>query len=218
MTTQRVSPLFLCIAVALAPACSRPVRTDDMSASAHRAEAGKERAVASAHEQEFEPGAVARPIRGTGVEPPGAAEVIPDYNPTTWHLYKADAARMHAAEHEHAAAELDRFEAAECAPFGKGVRAACPFLGPVRSAEPIENGVRLRLADGASAKTVVEHMRCHLAFARTRGFQVAECPLTLKGTEVTLAPDGSGVDVTTADHGTVRELRRRATALVEPVR
>jgi hypothetical protein len=206
------------MALAFVPACSRQVRPDDMSANAHRSEASKERAVAREHEREFEPGAVARPIRGTGVAPPMAADVIPENNPTNWHLFAANKARAHAAAHEHAAAELDRFEAAECAPVDKAVRAACPFLGPVRAAEPIDKGVRLRLADGASAKSVVEHMRCHLAFARTRAFQVAECPLTVRGTEVNVTADGAGVDVTTADRGTVHELRRRAAALVEPAR
>jgi hypothetical protein len=200
--------------------CTRPVRTDDMSATAHRREAVKERSEADEHLRQYDPNARARVPGGLshGRSDVSAADVIVDYNPTSWNLGAAERHKAHAAEHERAAQELDRFEAEECKAFQSGVRSACPFIGPVRVSEEIPNGVRIRLAAGAPVATVAAHMRCHLAFARSRAFAVSECPLTLRGTEVGVTADGAAIEIISRDHSTVRELRRRAAALVEVAR
>lgn len=196
--------------------CQRPVRADDMSAVAHRSEAEKERAAADAHLRRYDPQAQVQVPRGVARDPEAVAavDVVADYNPTLWNLDAAARHKAHAAEHERAAKELDRFEAEECKGFRPGVRAACPFLGPVRSTELIPDGVRVRLAEGVPVRTVAAHMRCHLAFARTRAFQVSECPLMLRGAEVNLTADGTGIDVTSHDRSTAQELRKRAAAMV----
>lgn len=197
-------------------ACTRPVRPDDMSMQAHRGEAIRERTAAAAHAREFDPAAqVAR--AGGPAASINANETFSDYNPTTWHLKEADRHTAHALEHERAAAELGSFEDQECRPFSPGVRAACPFMGPIRSVEEIEGGVRVHLTSGAPVAAVAAHMRCHFAFARGRAFAVSDCPLTLRGTDVRVSADGTGIDVTSRDRKTISELRRRAGALVADV-
>lgn len=218
LTAPRLVRLLVgCAAMVGLVACTREVRPDDMSAQAHRREAAHERASAEAHQKKFEPGAVARPPR-----PPSAGAVadqlFTDYNPTTFHLMEAERHHAHALEHERAAAQLDSFEDAECRPFAPGIRAACPFMGPIRAVEEIDGGVRLHLAAGASVAAVAAHMRCHFAFARSRAFVVSECPLTLRGTNVTVSAQGTTIDVMSHDRKITAELRRRASALVEPAR
>jgi hypothetical protein len=204
----------------LAPACERPVRPDDMSAQSHRREAAKETAAARAHIQDYDSNAVGLAPHSATREPDAMAStaVIDDYNPTTWNLQAASEHRAHAAEHERAAADLERFESSECAGLKPSVRSACPFLGPVRASEEIAGGVRVTLAPGAPIAAVAAHMRCHLAFARTRAFEVSECPLTLRGTEIKLSADGTAIEITARDRRVVRDLRTRAAALVAPSR
>jgi hypothetical protein len=70
----------------------------------------------------------------------------------------------------------------------------------VAAIEDRADGVRVRFADGAPVATIAAHMRCHLAFARARGFADAgDCPLYMRGAEIALAADGRAVDVTSRD-------------------
>lgn len=199
-------------------ACARPVRPDEMSAQAHRREAAVERAAADAQARKFDPNAQVSSVT-VSCSPGGAVgvadAVFTDYNPTTWRLGEAERHHAHALEHEHAAAALDAFEDDACRPFASGVRAACPFMGPISSIDEIDGGVRLHFAGHAP---IAAHMRCHLAFARTRAFRVSECPLTLPRTEARVALDGTAIEVTTDDRKTTRELRKRAQALTAPVK
>src|SRR6266540_1637450 len=49
----------------------------------------------------------------------------------------------------------------------------------------IAGGVRFVLAEGAPTEAVVAHMRCHFAWARSRGFvQMPGCPIYLKGISI----------------------------------
>lgn len=200
--------------------CAQVVRPDDMSAEAHRREAARERAKAAAEARQFDPDAEARVVGAAGDErsapQPDAGTVQPlaGANPTTWHLLEAERRRQHAREHERAAAVLEGTEAARCGDLTDRERSACPFLGPVRAVEEIDRGVRIVLAPGAPLSSIVEHMRCQLAFARTRGYEVPACPLSVAGSEVALAADGGGIDLTSNTSKGARELRRRASALV----
>jgi hypothetical protein len=199
-------------------ACARSLRPDAMSAQAHLDEAKEDRVAANEHLQKFDP--EARPIqpRGSMDETADLAADIAykDYNPSAWNLDEARRHRAHALEHERAAAALESFESAECRPFVPAVRAACPFMGPISSVEQIHGGVRLHLAPGAPAEALAAHMRCHLAFALTRGFEVAECPLMLRGAEVSISEQGTAIDLTSRVHKTVKALRQRARALIVP--
>jgi hypothetical protein len=190
-----------------------------MSANAHRREAARDRAAAAEHLRKYNPSAEGTAQRGMPNDPNNdlvMSDVAADYNPTQWHLSAAAKAKAHAAAHERAAAELEHFEDAACRPFSPAVRAACPFVGPVRAIEQLDNGVRIELAPGAPVATVAAHMRCHLAFARARGFEIPECPLTIRAPDIRVSGDGIAVEITTRDRNAASELQRRASALVAP--
>ena len=54
-------------------------------------------------------------------------------------------------------------------------------------------------------------MRCHYAYARTRGFEEATtCPLYLRGIDIKPAKDPLAIEITTADAAQVGELRARS--------
>ena len=58
---------------------------------------------------------------------------------------------------------------------------------------------------------VVAHMRCHLAYARTRGFDTAlGCPLYVRGTEIRRARDPRAVEIVGRDATVTNEIRSRA--------
>jgi outer membrane murein-binding lipoprotein Lpp len=207
------------IGSALLASCARPVRIDDMSAQAHGLEAGRERAAADAELRKYDPDAHPR-LKidlGSGDGVRVSEQFFADYNPTTWHLFAAQRHSAHELEHERAAADLEAFEDEACRPLPRAARAACPFVGPIRSVESIDHGVRLRLAEGAPVAAVAAHIRCHIAFARAQGFKGSECPLTLRGTEVAVTTQGTAIELTSRDRKIAKELRRRASALVMPV-
>ena len=200
---------------ALSGCASDGTKPDDMSADEHRAAAAKERQVAEQHEEKFDPNATStRPQdsvnRSNTV--PGIDDVTwPEdvYNPTSPHKLTAEAHLKMAAKHEAAAAALEAYEDGVCKKISKKVRGMCPLLGPVSSVEDIDGGVRMHIRDGVKLQAIVDHMNCHMAYARTEGHKgMDECPLYLKGLTVK-AGDGI-VDLVTSDSGTVDELRKRA--------
>jgi hypothetical protein len=185
------------------------VRPDDLSAEGHRSAAAKEQAEAEAHRKLYDPQAyVTHSVSGrAAVATPADAT----YNPTAGHLEEAERLSAHARAHRDAAAALESFEAMECRGFQPKVRAACPVAGPIARVEDIDHGVRLVLVDGAPVADVVAHMRCHFAFARTRGFEKMEgCPMYVKGIAIMGSADGRAIEVTSRDDATVSELRRRS--------
>jgi hypothetical protein len=189
----------------LAGCAGQKVKPDDESAQAHRAEAAREQQDAEAHRKQYDPSQQRDVSSGrTGGE-------FSSYNPTDWHRHEADKLSAHARAHEAAAAQLEAFEAGECKEFAPKVRAACPVAGPIQRVENLPAGVRFVLADGAPTDAVVAHMRCHFAWARTRGFdQLPGCPIYIKGIAIQATADGRAIEVTAADKATVAELQRRS--------
>jgi hypothetical protein len=182
-----------------------------MSAAQHRENAQRERALAAQHADRYDPAAA----RTTALAPPGLQDsnvAFPTavYNPTEGHLREADAHRAHARDHEKAAKELERFEAAECGELPERTRAACPLLGPVTQIDDVARGVRVTFAPGTRVDAVVAHMRCHYAYARSRAFDArVSCPLYMLGIEIRKVGDLS-VEIATSDRGRVEELRIRS--------
>jgi hypothetical protein len=188
------------------------VRADDMSAEAHRRAAADERARADDEAARYDPTVTAAPPASLGREGPVLfpLAVYAPFNPTLRHIYRADEMAAHAAQHERAAAELEAFEDQECGAFPPTTRAACPVLGPVR-VEDLPDGVRLHLPATMPVDATLAHMRCHLAYARTRGFApTATCPLYLRGTQIRRAPEGDAVDLVSDEPRTARLLQRLA--------
>lgn len=197
---------------------SRPsvVKPDEMSAAEHRREAARERALAEADYARFQPtatqpmGGVASPHEGPRLYPIDVYR----FNPTEKALDEAERHLRHAREHEAAAAALEQYEEAECTELSPKMRAACPLLGPVQAIDDLADGVRIRYAAGTPIAPVVAHMKCHLAFARARGWKDAgDCPLYMKGVAIAAASDGASIDVRSDDATVAREIQVRSRIL-----
>ncbi|MBI5548444.1 MAG: hypothetical protein HY901_31565 [Deltaproteobacteria bacterium] len=215
-------PSLLAAATLLSGCAASGTRPDDMSAEAHRKAAAEEQQVAAEHARKYDPSATATKVSGpvAGGRAGGHLD-YPDrtrtYNPTAGHRSDAQKHREHAAQHQAAGKELERFEEAECQGFDPATRAVCPLLGQVASLEDVSGGVRLRLAEGVPAEAALAHIRCHLAFARTRAFSgMDDCPLYLKGLQAAPSTDGSAIDLTSDESATVELLRNRSRAHVGP--
>jgi hypothetical protein len=182
-----------------------------MSASAHREEAADYKQSAARQQAQYDPDAE---VRQGGSRASRATEYdIKTYNPTAGHLQKAIDDREIAREHEAAAVALESFTDAECAEFPSATRKVCPLLTVVVQEQDIAGGVRLFLADGTLPSAVLDHMRCHHAFAREKGYSgMPECPLYLKDVDMSLDPDGKTVLITSRDAATAVEIRQRARA------
>jgi hypothetical protein len=125
-------------------------------------------------------------------------------------LHSAEHARQHAATAE----ELEHFEERECAGIPSRERGACPVLSS-SAIKVLPSGIRVHVADPDQIDATVRLMRCHLAYARARGFErVAECPLYLRGVEIELSADGDAVELTSSDPEVAQEIMRRAFQLL----
>jgi len=190
-------------------------KPDDMSAEAHRQEAARAAEAAKRERAEYDARAVTAPkVVGFNV---AAGEVAPEtgwtYNPTSGHLRTAAQLETHGRQHAAAAAELEKFENAACTGIGRSTRGACPFLS-VMAFKVLPNGVRLHLKDASAEPGMTALMRCHLAYARARGFESApDCPLYIRGVDIEAAADGKGIEVTSRDHAVSLEIIRRSQEL-----
>ncbi len=189
-------------------------RPDDMSAEDHRRAASNEERVAQEHADRYDPSATV--YRSGPAHGPEGNYSDTEYNPTNRHLSHARTHTRHASDHQAAAEALEAFEEGECAAFSSTTRAACPLLGQLESVEDIEGGVRLRFLEEINFQAVSDHVRCHLAFGRTRGYEgMTNCPLYLRGLQVRPVTESRSLELTTDDPEVVTELRRRAATHVE---
>ena len=126
--------------------------------------------------------------------------------------WEAESRRAHALEHEAAASALERFEAQECTGINPRLRAACPVLGPVKTVRDIAGGVRLERADGSQLDGLLALMRCHLAYAQSRGFEpvAAACPLYIRGIQIRASTDGAALEIVGATERLASEIRNRS--------
>jgi len=184
------------------------VRPDDMSASAHRGEAAKDNALAAQHVSRYDP--EARDVEMTQLPGSGGEWVPVSGNPTSDELARARALRAHARAHLEAAKALEAFEDAECKAIAPAERGACPLLGPVSLVENIPAGLRLTLAHAEMTSVVIARMRCHLAFARARAYDVPSCPLYVRGLEITAGEKPGTIELRGSTPAVIDEIRRRA--------
>jgi hypothetical protein len=210
--------VLLSLAAAFSIGCaSTPpgAKPDDMSTVQHRAEAEKHRDQSKGEEGKYDPNAVAWRRMG-GVR--AGTLALPDYfyNPTEVHQQRAREHRGHALAHEQAAAALEQFADAECALFEPHTRELCPLLGSIESAQDIQDGVRISVAEGVEPDGLLAHIQCHVAAARSLGREgMDHCPLYLTGVAVFRSSDRT-IDLTAGDEATVQELRRRMLEHVSP--
>jgi hypothetical protein len=177
----------------------------EMSASEHRLEAEQARLRADAHR------AAGRITHAASAQAaPAGLPVMTstDGEDSGWHLLEAARHAYHARQHQAAAAALERSEEVECRALPAAVRAACPILTFVSQVREIEGGIRVRFLPQADVGQVAALMRCHLAFARARGFdRVPTCPLYTSGVEIRRV--GDAIDVTGDTLEVVAEIRER---------
>jgi hypothetical protein len=195
------------LALPLIGCASAAVKPDDMSAQAHRQEAAYERQAAAHRErQAVEQAETRRP----DFDPHRQSHMGLD--PASRLRWEAESRRAHALEHEAAASELERFEAQECAGIDPGLRAACPVLDPIAAIRDIPGGVRLDLVDPSHLPELLALMRCHLAYAQTKGFEpvAAACPLYIRGIQIRAAADGTALEIVGQTERLAKEIRSRS--------
>jgi hypothetical protein len=189
-----------------------------MSAESHRRVAAKESAQAAREANDSSAPTPPPNLAMTpGGDPEGYFYPVNAYNPGGDHLARAEQLQEHAREHQGAAAELERFEEAECRDFPPATRAACPLLGPVVQIGDVEGGVRVRFAEGTRVDAVLAHMRCHFAYAQARGFGKASgCPLYIRGITINRTNDPHAIEIVGPNPKVTADIRRlsRAEAVV----
>lgn len=132
------------------------------------------------------------------------------YNPTEAHLYDAAVHQAHAEAHRLRASELRAYEAVECVEFPPETRAACPLLLEVVDVSNIDGGVRITFAESVDIAPVVDHVRCHLAFAAAEGGEgLEDCGLYVPGARAVSVPGENVIQLTTDQPEHIPELRRR---------
>jgi hypothetical protein len=198
--------VLLTVGAAACSSSGKSVRPDDMSAEAHRQEAAR-----AMQEANVETKAVSAPPNLT-LSPNGNPEgYYAPVNPSGQNSdARAQRLQRHAQQHLTAAATLESFEDSECKSIPPASRAACPLLGPAVAVEMVNRGVRVRFSETANVPRIVTQMRCHLAYARTRGFdRVTTCALYLRGVEVVAGTDGRTVDLLGHDPTVVAAIQER---------
>lgn len=212
--------------------CADPAgepRADGVVAERHRREAEAHSEAAEGHARQYDPRAGAPDYDAYhGIDPMAPSSGMWDddgnwnddfywdmqqYNPSRRHALEAEEHQRRAREHLEMARELESFERRECRAFPPATRALCPLLGPIEAVEEIEGGVRLQFAADVDVNAVVAHMRCHVAFARTRDHVgMDECPLYLETVRIQRLARTRSVDLVASADAAIRELRRRARA------
>ena len=171
------------------------IRADDMGATQHRLEAQREGAATTTQ---------------TGTSPAAPAPVPGGYDWNAERQREAERHREHARQHEAAAEFLEHFENRECRDRTPSSRAACPLLGPVVRVDDVPGGIRATFVDAKRVPAAITEMRCHYAYARSRGFDEAiGCPLYVRGIEIRQAIDPRAIEIVAHDEKTARLIRAR---------
>lgn len=199
--------LAIGLLIAALPACNSPqVAVDETTVSGHEQEAQLERKKAAAQQAAYDPRQERHHQVPAATPQEGRGTVMITVNPTQAHLSRAESHRKHALEHELAAIKLQAFEDAACQSLKPEERASCPTL-LTTAIEKLPQGIRLRCEPEQVDKLVAE-MRCHLAFAKARGYDSPYlCPFALQGVTAAAAPERQGVDLIADNPATVRILQ-----------
>lgn len=170
----------------LVTACSH-AEDKQLTAAEHRELAAMHEARAEAERNQFDPSQSRGPIQRTPfTNLPDS--VATEYNPTAGHLTAADREMRRAAEHSKEAAKLEAFEDVACSSLPKEQRAACPLLASqVKLVQNDKKGVRLTIKETADAAQIEKRLQCHLAYAKSIGFDQPTCPLFVKGMSISMA-------------------------------
>lgn len=214
-----MKPINLLMAALLASCVSNPApRPDDMSAARHREEAVNERTAARDHLDRYDPHAIsAMPAEN---DERYISQGVPArhgyYNPSDQQLTEAQRHLRHAEAHERAAAQLEGFEDQKCPGLPAETRAACPLLHDVLGLEDVRDGVRVRFTAAVDVAGTASLMQCHLAYARTRGYPIDDCPLYVRGVRVERVAGQPAIDILAGDAATATRIRALARDEISP--
>ena len=212
-TWRMAGPISMALFLSAGVGCAgrqKAARNEGMSAEAHEQAAAK--LVARANDEQDvtvreapPPNLVANP---TG-NPRGYYYPVNPSVPVENHA-RAERLERHAQQHLAIATGMKVFEEDACREVPASERAACPLLGPVAFIEDVSGGVRVHFTENANVDSIAAEIRCHLAYARARGFQdVASCPLYVRGLAMNRS-GGDTVDLVSAQPAVAAEVRKRA--------
>jgi hypothetical protein len=206
----------------------------DMSQAQHEAMASKEESTAETHSEQYNPATKEEKEECTAAKRVCWTSIT---NPTEQHKEDAEKHKKMAADHRAAAQALGDAETQACAGLPDEDRDMSPFYHREDIAEVKEHvdevrvGTRnkekkttgadivFRAVPGMTVEWLQRIVDCHLARASAVGHEMPEmsyCPLVLKKVKATVTSTGTGfaVAVTSDDPATVKEVIKRANALV----
>lgn len=211
----------------------------DMSTAGHEAMASREDKSAAAHAAQYDPSATGEKGGRCGAEPwisdiGGGVCWTSVNNPTAEHLNEAERHRKMAADHRAGSKALQDAEASACVGLSEQDRDMSPFAHreDIAKVEPLSTSgspkspsrtvgaiVTFRATPGMTAQWLQRLVDCHLARSSAMGHDVPEmayCPLMPKNTtaRVTAAGAGFDVEIRSNDSDSVKEILKRAQALV----
>jgi hypothetical protein len=214
-TWRMAGPMLMALFVSAGVGCASrqkaAARSEGMSAEAHEQAAAKLAARANDEAEVSEREA-----------PPPNVAVNPGGNPRGYYYPvspsvpmesrgRAERLERHAQQHLEIATGMKVFEEDACREIPAAERSACPLLGPIAFIEDIPGGVRAHFTAKAHVDAIAAEIRCHLAYARARGFQqVASCPLYVRGLAMNRSGGGDTIDLVSADPAVAAEVRKRA--------
>ncbi|MGM0555584.1 MAG: hypothetical protein ACQEVA_04305 [Myxococcota bacterium] len=214
----------LLVLISFTTACasgSQDTDPDDMSVEEHQAAAQEHEEKAEQHAEQYDSDAESQrqsPGVSTSTDTPEIEYDLEAYNPTEKHKEYAERHAKHANQHEEAAQALLNYEEKHCQKFPEETRATCPLMGQVASAVDVDSGVEMSFDEGVNFEAMVDHIRCHYAFARTEGHEgMATCPLYVKKIEIDSDSEARTVTIKAEGDEAVEKVRERARAhVVQP--
>ena len=234
-----ISVLVSVIASTVGCASTPGAQPHDMSVTQHEGMSSGEEKLAAAHAAQFDTSAkmekAGRCSGGTELNEAGDAICWDSTsNPTTEHLAEAERHRKMAADHRAASKALRDAEASTCVGLSDQDRDMSPFSHreDIAKVEPLTSSggskavpttvgavITFRATPGMTAQWLQRLVDCHLARSAAMVHDVPEmayCPLMPKSTtaRVVAREAGFAVEVRSADSDSVKEIIRRAQALV----
>lgn len=220
----------------LVAACggTQGARPHDMSETEHEAAAQNEEGEAQEHGSQYQAGASEETVSCSK----GQICWTSERNPTDEHRKHSEQHMKMAADHRAAAQTLRDAENRSCAGISEPDRDLSPFyhredisevktlteevpLGKTKTTKTVGAEVVFRAVPGMTAEWLQRLVDCHQARAGAVGFKMPEmdyCPLMLKGVQAKVSSTGTGfgVQMSSKDAGTAKEILKRAQALTPP--
>ncbi len=140
----------------------------------------------------------------------GGGSSAPHAGDNQRHFASTQTAEQHADEHRAAAPALRSFEDGACRDIAPEIRAECPLLGNVVSADDFEDGIILHLSLHMHPGEVIQRARCHMAFGHAHDHgDNSKCPLYVPSVGLRHADEQRSLELYVRDPDELEELWRR---------